>query len=308
MEGLDVGGDVSVEEYVIAPDNDLVDSQEQVVDKNQIKLYGAEEGHSWVAKPVTGQSTLGLVSRRGSMAAAAQGSFVDPMVTLFGSVHEKMPENTGSMKSMLFSNFGSMFNVAENKNDHWDEENQRDKDRNASDDSGNESDDNLRSPLLSRQGTNTGKDMDTRQGSTLVQGNEGEEVSGVGIGGGWQLAYKKDERKEGALKRIYLHQEGGTGSRRGSLLSLPGCDNTAEGEYIHAAALVSQSVLRTEDIMGQKPIEEAIEKKSKPAVKEPSWKDLCEPGVKHALIVGVGLQILQQVTTLIYITAKNISR
>lgn len=26
-----------------------------------------------------------------------------------------------------------------------------------------------------------------------------------------------------------------------------------------------------------------------------SWGDLLEPGVKHALIVGVGIQILQQV-------------
>ncbi|XP_031109559.1 monosaccharide-sensing protein 2-like [Ipomoea triloba] len=284
MEGLDVGGDVSVEEYIIAPDNDLADdNQDQVVDKDQIKLYGAEEGQSWVAKPVIGQSTLGMVSR-GSM-VASQSSFIDPMVTLFGSVHEKLPENSGSMKSMLFSNFGSMFSVPENKNEHWDEENQRDGDRNESDESGNESDDNLRSPLLARQDSNTGKDTDARLG------NEGDEVSSVGIGGGWQLAYKKDERKEGALRRIYLHQEGGPESRRGSMISVAGGDN-AEGECIHAAALVSQSVLRTEDIMGQKPIEEAMVKKSKPT--EPGWKELCEPGVKQALIVGVGLQILQQ--------------
>mgnify|MGYP003366622711 CR=1 FL=1 len=29
--------------------------------------------------------------------------------------------------------------------------------------------------------------------------------------------------------------------------------------------------------------------------KGPSWSDLFEPGVKHALVVGVGIQILQQV-------------
>ncbi|CAH9076961.1 unnamed protein product [Cuscuta europaea] len=298
MEGLDVGGDISIEEYIIGPDNDLADTQEHASDnKNQetIKLYGAEEGLSWVAKPVTGQSTLGLVSRRGSMAAAAaQGSFVDPMVTLFGSVHEKLQEPTGSMRSMLFSNFGSMFNVAENKNEQWDEENAGEENHISDNDSGHESDDNnLRSPLLSRQGTNAGKDMETRQGSTLImQGSE--EVSGIGIGGGWQLAYKKDDRKEGALKRIYLHQEGGPGSRRGSIISLPGCDNSAEGEFIQAAALVSRSILGTEDIMGQKPIEEAMETKSKIANKGSAWNDLFEPGVKHALIVGVGLQILQQ--------------
>ncbi|XP_019172394.1 PREDICTED: monosaccharide-sensing protein 2-like [Ipomoea nil] len=312
MEGLDVGGDVSVEEYIIAPDNDLDDNQEQVVDKDQIKLYGAEEGQSWVAKPVTGQSALGLVTRRGSM-AASQSSFIDPMVTLFDSVHEKLPENSGSMKSMLFSNFGSMFGVAENKTENWDEENQREGDRNVSDDSGNESDDNLRSPLLSHEDTNAGKDMEARQGSTLSQVNEDNEVSSVGIGGGWQLAYKKDERKEGALRRIYLHQEGGGGSRRGSMVSLTGGDNpAADGECVHAAALVSKSVLRTSDIMGQIPIEEAMVKKSKPTpAKEPGWKELCEPGVKHALIVGVGLQILQQfsgINGVLYYTPQILQR
>ncbi|KAK6127568.1 hypothetical protein DH2020_038686 [Rehmannia glutinosa] len=250
LEGLGVGGETSIEEYVIGPDNDLADNHEHAVEKDRIKLYGAEEGQSWIAKPVTGQSTL----------------------------------ETGSMRSMLFSNFGSMFSVAENqgKNEHWDEESlQRDAD-NASDASGAESDDNLRSPLLSRQDTNAEKD------------NTGEQVSGMGIGGGWQLAYRKDEKTPGGLKRIYLHQEGGTGSRRGSVLSLSGGDGTAEGEFVHAAALVSQSVLRTEDIMSHHSIEAATDKKPEAATKGPSWRDLFEPGVKHALVVGVGIQILQQ--------------
>jgi hypothetical protein len=34
---------------------------------------------------------------------------------------------------------------------------------------------------------------------------------------------------------------------------------------------------------------------SETTAKGPSWNDLFEPGVKHALFVGVGLQILQQV-------------
>ncbi|MCD7448683.1 transporter [Datura stramonium] len=166
-----------------------------------------------------------------------------------------------------------MFNISENqvKHENWDEESQKDGDKH-SDASGAESDDNLRSPLLSRQGTGTG----------------------MGIGGGWQLAYRKDENKEGALKRIYLHQEAGAGSRRGSIISLPGCDAYAEGETIHAAALVSQSVLRTESILAQQSIEEAVEKQSGPITKGPGWGALFEPGVKHALIVGVGIQILQQ--------------
>ncbi|CAN4083612.1 unnamed protein product [Withania somnifera] len=288
MEGLGAGGEVSIEEYIICPDNEFADNQEHAEEKDRIKLYGAEEGLSWVAKPVTGQSTLGLVSRHGSAA------IMDPMVTLFGSVHEKLPE-MGSMRSMLFSNFGSMFNIAENqvKNENWDEESQRDGDK-YSDASGEESDDNLRSPLLSRQGTGTEgppTSLSMRQGSSLA--NAGEHAS-IGIGGGWQLAYRKDEKKEGALKRIYLHQEAGVGSRHGSIMSLTGCDAHAEGEVIHAAALVSQSVLRTESILAQQAIEEAVEKQSGPITKGPGWRALFEPGVKHALIVGVGIQILQQ--------------
>lgn len=290
LEGLDVGGDTSIEEYVISPDNDLAGNQDHEEVKDRIKLYGAEEGQSWIAKPVAGQSTLGMASRHGSM--ANRSMLMDPMVTLFGSVHEKAPEmGMGSMRSMLFSNFGSMFNVsADNqpKNENWDEESlQRDEDH-ASDNSGNESDDNLRSPLL-RHDSNAEKE---NQG--------GEQLSSVGIGGGWQLAYRKDEKSSGGVKRIYLHQEGGgaAASRRGSLLSVAGGDGPADGgDLVHAAALVSHSVLRADDVMSHQSIGLATEKQPKAAAsaKGPSWRDLFEPGVKHALIVGVGLQILQQV-------------
>ncbi|CAN4116705.1 unnamed protein product [Withania somnifera] len=294
MEGLGVGGEVSIEEYIIGPDNELADNEDE---KDQIKLYGAEEGLSWIAKPVSG-STLGLASRHGSMANQSM-SLIDPLVTLFGSIHEKMPE-MGSMRSMLFSNVGSMFNITENqeKTEHWDEDSQKDEENQMSDGSGAESDDNLRSPLLSRQGTNAETNMgpptslSMRQGSNFMQANGGEQAS-MGIGGGWQLAYRKDEKKEGALKRIYLHEEGGTGSRRGSIISLQG-DAHAEGEFIHAAALVSRSVLRAESLLGQQSIEEAVEAQSETVTKKSVWKALLEPGVKHALIVGVGLQILQQ--------------
>ncbi|CAA0823287.1 Monosaccharide-sensing protein 3 [Striga hermonthica] len=274
LEGLGVGGDgTSIEEYIIGPDGDLADTDEHVAqNKEHIKLYGAEEGQSWIAKPVSGQSTLGMASRQGSM--VNRSMLMDPMVTLFGSVHEKLPE-TGSM---LISNFGSMFNVPEKQHQPWDEETlQRDPVADNASDSGAESDDNLRSPLLSRQGTNGDKDSNIN--------NLGEQVTGMGIGGGWQLAYKKDEKNSGGLKRIYLHQEGGPGSRRGSLL---------EGDFIHAAALVSHSVLHPDAILSHQSIEAATQTKPESVAKGPSWRELFEPGVKHALIVGVGIQILQQ--------------
>ncbi|KAJ0966776.1 hypothetical protein J5N97_023693 [Dioscorea zingiberensis] len=317
VEGLGVGGETSLEEYIIGPANELADDQEAGDEKDKILLYGPEEGLSWVAKPVTGQSilgsALGLASQHGSV--ANQSTLVDPLVTLFGSVHEKLPE-MGSMRSTLFPNFGSMFSMAEHqsKTDQWDEESaQREGEDYTSDgQGGDDSDDNLHTPLLSRQTTSLeGKDMipphashgsslSIRRNSSLMHGNGGEAVSSMGIGGGWQLAWKWSERdgadgkKEGGFKRIYLHQEGAPGSRRGSLVSLPGGDIPEGGEYIQAAALVSQPALYTKELMGQQPVGPAMVHPSETAAKGSRWGDLFEPGVKHALMVGVGIQILQQ--------------
>ncbi|KAK1379862.1 hypothetical protein POM88_026606 [Heracleum sosnowskyi] len=81
VKGLAVGGDTSIEEYIICPANDLTEDQDPEAEKEQIKLYGPEAGLSWVAKPVRGQSTIGLVSRHGSL--VNQGMpLVDPIVTL----------------------------------------------------------------------------------------------------------------------------------------------------------------------------------------------------------------------------------
>ncbi|KAJ6306161.1 hypothetical protein OIU78_021482 [Salix suchowensis] len=309
-EGLGIGGETSIEEYIIGPADELADGQETTVDKDKIKLYGPEEGLSWVAKPVTGQSSLALVSRHGSM--VSQGvPLMDPLVTLFGSVHEKLPE-TGSMRSMLFPNFGSMFSTAEPhfKTEQWDEESvQREGEGYTSEAGGGDSDDNLQSPLISRQTTSMEKDMahptshgsvlSMRRHSSLMQG-AGDAVDGTGIGGGWQLAWKwteredKDGNKEGGFKRIFLHQEGVPGSRRGSLVSLPGGDVPEEGGYIHAAALVSQPALYSKELMDQHPVGPAMVHPSQTATKGPIWSALLEPGVKHALFVGIGIQLLQQ--------------
>nr|CAD1818872.1 unnamed protein product [Ananas comosus var. bracteatus] len=319
VEGLGVGGDTSIEEYIIGPANEPTDEHAAPSDKEQITLYGPEEGLSWVARPVKGSSALGsalaLASRHGSM-VNQNVPLMDPVVTLFGSVHEKLPE-TGST---LFPNFGSMFSVAENqpKTEHWDEESiQREGEENYASDNGegDYDDNNLQSPLLSRQTTcmEGGKDvvvpksangsvLSMRRNSSLLQGSSSA-VNSTGIGGGWQLAYKWSEKetldgkKEGGFKRIYLHQEGVQGSRRGSLLSIPGVDAPEEGgEFIHAAALVSQSALYSKELLdqGQRPVGPAMVHPSEAAARGPVWRDLLEPGVKHALLVGVGIQILQQ--------------
>ncbi|KAJ9670983.1 hypothetical protein PVL29_027119 [Vitis rotundifolia] len=310
VEGLGFGGDTSIEEYIIGPGDELADNQEQSTEKDQIKLYGPEQGLSWVARPVTGQSTLGLVSRHGSMANQSV-PLMDPLVTLFGSVHEKFPE-TGSMRSMLFPNMGSMFSVAEHqgKSEQWDEESlQRDGEDYGSD-GGGESDDNLQSPLLSRQTTSTEKDivppaangsiLNMRRHSSLMQGAAGEAGSSMGIGGGWQLAWKwsekrgKDGKKERELQRIYLHPEDAPGSRRGSVASLPVADAPEEGGFVQASALVSQSMLYSKDGKDKHPIGPAMVQPAESVAVGPSWQDLFEPGIKRALFVGVGIQILQQ--------------
>ncbi|KAF5762520.1 putative major facilitator, sugar transporter, major facilitator superfamily [Helianthus annuus] len=271
VEGLEVGGETSVEEYEINADNEL--SEDHVREKDEIKLYGAEEGQSWVAKPVRGQSSLVLASRQGSVAA----HMMDPMVTLFGSVHEKQNE-MGSMRSMIFPTFGSMFQGdQQQKPDNWDVESNHEKGNLSEDET---DDNNLKSPLIS---------PNARQ--------PGETTSAMGIGGGWQLAYRKSEdgKNAGGLKRIYLHQETGAESRRGSVASLlvPG-PVTGDGDVVRASALVSRSVLCLDGAMGQNPIQSGAIKPPPSSKTGTSWSDLAEPGIKQALIVGVGIQILQQ--------------
>ncbi|GAV86189.1 Sugar_tr domain-containing protein, partial [Cephalotus follicularis] len=306
VEGLGVARETSIEEYIISPANDLTNDDEN---KDNIKLYGPEEGLSWVAKPITGQSTLGMASRQGSLANRSS-ALVDPLVTLFNSVHENTSE-MGSMRSMLFQNTGSMFSMAgqQGKNESWDVESPRDAEDYASDAARGDSDDNLQNPLLSRQTTSMEKDVphptysnmsSMRQGSSLTHDNAGDQA--MGIGGGWQLAWKWSERfgedgkKEGGFQRIYLHQESSPASRRGSILSVHGADIPEAGEFFQAAALVSQPAHYSKDPIHQRAAGLAMAHPSETAKKGPTWNDLLEPGVKRALMVGVGLQILQQVS------------
>lgn len=173
VEGLGVGVETSLEEYIIGPANCEMDEHD-INEKDQIKLYGTEQGLSWVARRVRGKSNPGLVSRHGSTASQSM-PLVDPLVTLFGSIHEKLPQ-MGSMRSTLFPHFGSMFSVGggdeQARNVDWDEESvAREGEEYQSDANvcgGHESDDNLQSPLISRQGTTLEKDMATHScGSTF---------------------------------------------------------------------------------------------------------------------------------------------
>ncbi|KAL1366741.1 monosaccharide-sensing protein 2-like [Arachis ipaensis] len=308
VEGLGVGGDTTIEEYVIGPVNEFSDVEDPSAGKEHIKLYGPDRAPSMIAKLASGQSSIGLASRKGSI--VNQSALVDPLVKLFGSVHENIPE-TGNT---LFSNFGSMFNVGGNqpRNEDWDVEESLARDGDdVSNAAAGDADDSLHSPLISRQPTSGmdkdapapahGSQLSMRQGSNL-QGNAGEPLGGsTAIGGGWQLAWKYSERegpdgsKQGGFQRVYLHQDGTLGSKRESHLSLVGgADGLTDGEVVHASALVSQQALYNKELMNQQPVGPAMIHPSETGANGPSWSDLCEPGVKQALIVGVGLQILQQ--------------
>ncbi|KAJ4912242.1 Monosaccharide-sensing protein 3 [Raphanus sativus] len=317
VEGLGVGKDTSIEEYVIGPDNDEeTETGQELPRKDQIKLYGPEDGQSWMAKPVKGQSSLALASRHGSMLTRG-GSMMDPVVTLFGSIHEKLPNENmnASTRSMVFPNMGSIVGLVGRQESQWDPEMNND-------DDSSDQDESLNSPLLSPQTTETDEfnqiptgTMHRRQ-SSLFMANVGETATATSIGGGWQLAWKYNEkvgadgkRVNGGLQRMYIHEENNNNnannmgfSRRGSLLSSFQAEADVpaqENGYVQASALVSQASM----IPGIKGETAMLPQEIKAG---PGWRELKEPGVKRALIVGVGLQILQQVSDAFHNPHSNI--
>ncbi|KAJ4851610.1 hypothetical protein Tsubulata_012444 [Turnera subulata] len=305
VEGLGVSTEASIEEYVVASSNEL---SGQTNENGQVKLYGAEQGMSLVAKPV-GQSVM---SRHGSM-ASQNVPFVDPLVTLFGSVHENLPGLGGSMASMILPNSASLMNVVANhgKNEHWDEEAPKDCDS-SPEGSRAGSSENLRSPLLQHRDHDADKDIAHPSSGSMIRGSSslitpGEEAV-MGIGAGWQLAYKmsekvgKDGRKEKGLQRMFLHQDVGSrrgsmlGSMRGSVFSASGIDMPAAEGQVQATAVVSNTAVCSKDVLNPNSDGEPIIRPSETAAKGPSWSDLLEPGVKRALTVGIALQFLQQIS------------
>lgn len=185
-----------------------------------------------------------------------------------------------------------MLSVAGNQNKHeWDEESL------SSDYASHvSSEDNLQTPLISRQATS----MDNIRQDSVTQDDKIENVEPVGIGSGWQLAWKwnEDGDTKGSFKRIFLHEDNATASGRGSVFSIQGGGDATESEYIKAAALVTQPALYTKELMAQHPVGPAMVHPSVAAETGPTWRDLLAPGVLNALIVGCGVQALQQVNIL----------
>ncbi|RLN09410.1 monosaccharide-sensing protein 2-like [Panicum miliaceum] len=270
VEGLGTAGDTAIEEYIVGPHP----ADDEADGGDRVTLYGPERGMSWVAQPLPlgagGQgsmlgSAIGLGSRQGSVLDHLR----DPVVALLGSVHDLKPTPAAAPEgSMLFSNHGSMLSFHDKAPVDWDEEN-------GVADGGEQlvsDDDDVRAPLL-----------DTRGPSSMH-----ETATTMGIGGGWQLAWKyADGPESGVVKRMYLHEEAGGG----------------EGG-VHAAALVSQSALYLHGMQQ----EEEQQQGGGPALAHPAaaaaeeeheqaggrWRELLAPGVRHALVCGVTMQVLQQ--------------
>ncbi|KAL6514482.1 trans-aconitate methyltransferase 2 [Orobanche gracilis] len=157
-----------------------------------------------------------------------------------------------------------------------------------------EIDESMHSPLISQHTTSYDNTMSPHgfRGSSYnnrvrqeihLQSGHAEAGESTSIGSGWHLAWKWKEG-EGSFKRIFLHEDGATGSWRDSL----------DGEFTKAAGLVSQPALCKKRLMDQCPVGPAMVHPSTIAEKGTHWKDLFEPGVKHALLVGMGIQIFQQ--------------
>ncbi|MBA0828945.1 hypothetical protein Goarm_013570 [Gossypium armourianum] len=301
VEGLGVGGETSIEEYLISPisrDSKYPDT----AGKDRIKLYGPEEGLSWTAKPVTGQKSFGLLSQQllSQQPSVAQSplGLVDPLVALLGSAHEKLSEAGSVPRSTLFP-FVSSFSGLGGHQVRAEESDEESVTRESDDEQSDDSDDNLRTPLISWQASAEKDMVPTAQESVTsarLQGpfltNAGESLGSMGIGGGWQLAWKWSER-EGGFQRIYMHEESVPGLRQRSIVSPSRADVLAGYDYVPAAALVSHPALYSKELMKQHPVGPAIVHPAE-AAKGPSWNDLLEPGVKHALVVGVGIEMLQQ--------------
>ncbi|KAJ0968862.1 hypothetical protein J5N97_021739 [Dioscorea zingiberensis] len=313
VEGLSANGEASIEEYVLGPANELTDDHEPTDQNERVIVFGLEDGQCWVARLVAGQSVIGSALVHVYCNGSIDNQICpikDHVVALFGCVHRNLPE-IGSLRSTMFPNFGSMFTMSEQNlrtEQFYEEIGQMEGEGYASDTVHSNTEENLQTPLLSRQTTGTEGDEIVPlcvNNDTLIdipRNMQGCEVivGGMGIGGGWQLAWNWLER-EGAdgkmeveFKRIYLRQEGFPESGNASGTMLAGADLPEQPKYINASALVSVPALCPKELMDQDPSGPVMFHPLKNAAKGPRWSYIFEAGVRHALFLGIGIQLLQQ--------------
>ncbi|CAK9883082.1 unnamed protein product [Sphagnum jensenii] len=306
VEGLGVGGETQLEEWLLKPaDRVLDDDEESVIEEGQIKLFGPEES-SWFATPITDESgSHALLSHHDS-----GHSLVDPMVTLLGSFQTPFDYNLTSR---------DVATEDDQKIEQWDDESQTPRHGDSGFYSDNDLgmvgdfDETLDAPLLSGNKYGSVKSLPpvSRNGS-LRDGGVPESFGSVGIGGGWQLAWHWEEGgpdgEEGGLKRVFLRGDGAELSHFTSAMSLSGAPpSMGEPEAFQAAVLVSHPSQYGKELLQEHPVGPAIIHPAETATRLPSWSNLLEGGVRRALIVGVGIQILQQfsgINAVLYFTPQ----
>ncbi|KAG8092404.1 hypothetical protein GUJ93_ZPchr0012g21022 [Zizania palustris] len=263
--GQRVGTDTTIEEFLIGHDDEHAD-EGSAPGPDKIKLYLPR-----------------IARRKSSLGSSALGQgkpLVDHVVSLLGSVHENQ---------LVETNFAD-----------WDDvESQREScsEQFTSDLDGDDTDGSLQSPLLYSPHGNGSMMGSVGRSSSRVLMEGGEAVSSTGIGEGWKLAWRWTEReaadgqREGGYQRIYLHEEC-VPERRDSILSSPRGGGVPE--FVQASALVSQPAFYSKDLLEQRLQRHAGHAPSGAAAGAPRWADLFQPGVKHGLVVGLSLQLLQQ--------------
>jgi len=324
VEGLGVGAETHIEEWLLKPSEKLAkeDDEDSVIEEGQIKLFGPDDS-TWVATPIVdefGHSIANTLSRS-AMAESRLSQFLDPVVTMMGSVQNS------------FHDMGFMSH--DDDENRWDEENQEPGletsllsgapiSRNNSRGAGytrSDSQSKNRSNM-SRQNSRSRSRRQSRSGfsgrhsrsysKNIVQDGQLSEFSGsVGVGGGWQLAWRWDEGakdgEEAGFKRVFVRGDGGDMSQYNSTMSLPGVQPQEDLESFQAQVIVAQSSLFSKELLEEHPVGPAMMHPAETATRVPPVQNLWDAGVKRALFVGVILQILQQfsgINAVLYFTPQ----
>ncbi|EFJ17053.1 hypothetical protein SELMODRAFT_179172 [Selaginella moellendorffii] len=274
VEGLGVGADTSLQEWVLEPASETTYSRKSSV------LSAPESGISWLAisKPAESLS-------RHTTAEPSKLQLVDPVVTIIGSL-----QSTHDISQ-----------ASDTRSEGGDFDDEKPEDDQTSSRSLAEFDDEiLKTPFIRRKSV---EDELGQSGRCLLQETRsfygsytgGESlVPSVGIGGGWQLGWQWQEQQQGStkdnvvtFKRVFLLQD----SPEKLANSLPG-----GGEAIQAAALVGQPAQSCGSLLSKSAVGPAMIHPIETALQGPAWSDLLEGGVHRALMVAVVLQVLQQLS------------
>lgn len=247
VEGLGVGEDSTLEEYIIQP-VDMVGDLDAGIDienDTHIKLFTPEDGTAWIAKPISSVTgSQGFLSRPGSIIQQATPrlgsvSLMDPMVTLMGSLKGTFADHYQGFGSMQSHGHNHQFEAfGDEKDDEESTRRQNEVGGYYSEDG--DGDGAMMSPLLSRHSSGHWEESDLRRADSLASsasriasryakdvshqavptsiaphhGSFVGSVGSTGIGGGWQLAWQwtgpegtEGKPDQGTYKRIFLFQE-----------------------------------------------------------------------------------------------------